>query len=375
MASKVFFTDFRTYSKISLPEKFTKFIEAAGLGNYNFKKKYVAIKMHFGEMGNLAYLRHQYALALCEFVKKRGGRPFLTDSNTLYPGSRSNGLDHLSTAVANGFNQASMPGYHVVIADGIKGTDEVAVPVEGAKYCPKPLIGRAVVDADIIISLNHFKGHESACFGGALKNLGMGCGSRAGKKEMHSSMKPKYDSTKCIGCKKCAASCAHEVQSFKNGKMVFDENKCAGCGRCLEVCPSGALSLHSGDDTILLCRKIAEYSKAVIAGKPNFHITLVCDVSPFCDCYGSNDTPIINDIGMFASSDPVAIDHACVDAVNKAKACEISHLTDEGHGCFKHDNLKNNHPTTDWKDQLEYAQSLGIGSMDYELETFQPKAL
>ncbi len=370
MSSKVYFTDFRTYSKISLPEKFTKFIDKSGLGNIDFKKKYVAVKMHFGEMGNLAFLRHQYAFALCEYIKKRGGRPFLTDSNTLYPGSRQNGLDHLSTAVANGFNQASMPGYHVIIADGIKGTDEVAVPVEGATYCPQAYIGRAVVDADIIISLTHFKGHESACFGGAMKNLGMGCGSRKGKKDMHTSMKPKYDSSKCIGCKKCADACAHDVQKYENGKLIFDEFKCAGCGRCIEVCPTHALTVHSGDDVLVLNRKVAEYTKAVINGKPNFHISLVCDVSPFCDCYGSNDVPIVNDIGMFASVDPVAIDHACVDAVNKAKANDNCHITDLHHcDCDKLDNLRDNSPGTNWSDQLDYAQKLGIGCRDYELET------
>ncbi len=366
MPSKVYFTDFRTYSKISLPEKFTKFIDKSGLGNIDFRKKYVAIKMHFGELGNLAFLRHQYAFALCEYIRKRGGRPFLTDCNTLYPGSRQNGLDHLSTAVANGFNDASLPGYHVIIADGIKGTDEVAVPVDGASYCHQAYIGRAVADADIIISLTHFKGHESACFGGAMKNLGMGCGSRKGKKDMHTSMKPKYDSSKCIGCKKCAEACAHDVQRYQNGKLVFDEFKCTGCGRCIEVCPTHALTVHSGDDVLILNRKVAEYTKAVISGKPNFHISLVCDVSPFCDCYGSNDVPIVNDIGMFASTDPVAVDHACVDAVNDAKANDNCHITDL-HPCNKLDNLRDNSPGTNWSDQLDYAQKLGIGYREYEL--------
>lgn len=369
MASTVYFTDFRTYSEISLPEKFTKFIDESGLGNLDFKKKYVAIKMHFGEMGNLAFLRHQYAYALCEYIRSKGGYPFLTDCNTLYPGSRKNGLDHLTTAVMNGFNQASFPGYHVIIADGIKGTDEVSIPVEGAKYCKTAFIGRAVVDADIVISLNHFKGHESACFGGAVKNLGMGCGSRAGKKDMHTSMKPKYDSSKCIGCKKCEKECAHQVQTFENGKMIFNENNCVGCGRCIDACPSKALTVHSGDDVLILCRKMVEYAKAVITGKQHFHITLVCDVSPYCDCHGSNDVPIVNDIGMFASADPVALDHACVDAVNNAEPIKNSHITDNGEASFSHDNLRNNHPETYWEDQLHYGENLGIGCFDYSLKT------
>lgn len=369
MSGKVYFTDFRTYSKIALTDKFEKLIDEAGLGTIDFKDKFVAIKMHFGEMGNLAFLRHQYAKRLAQYIAQRGGRVFLTDCNTLYTGSRTNAIDHLQTAVDNGFNQASIPGVPVIIADGLKGTDEVDVPVEGALYCPTAKIGRAVVDADIIISLTHFKGHESACFGGALKNLGMGCGSRAGKKDMHTSMKPLYDSDKCIGCKKCATVCAHNVQRYENGKLVFDEGKCAGCGRCIEVCPTHALTVHSDDDVLTLNRKVAEYTKAVICGKPSFHISLVCDVSPFCDCYGCNDVPIVPDIGMFASFDPVALDHACVDAVNSVKHNDNCHITDNGPDKFEHDNLLNNHPTTNWEDQMDYAQSLGIGSKEYTLIT------
>lgn len=366
MSSKVYFCDFRTYSEVSRLEKFENLIDKAGLGTIDFKDKFVAIKLHFGEFGNLAFIRHQYVACLAKYIKERGGKVFLTDCNTLYTGSRTNALDHLDTAIANGFNQASMPGVNVIIADGIKGTDEVDVPVEGAVYCPTAKIGRAVVDADIIISLTHFKGHEEACFGGTMKNLGMGCGSRAGKKDMHTSMKPKYDAGKCIGCKKCASVCAHAAQTFDNKKMVFDEEKCAGCGRCIEFCPTGALSVHSDADVLTLNRKVAEYTKAVINGKPNFHVSLVCDVSPYCDCYGSNDVAIVPDVGMFASFDPVAIDHACVDAVNAQKANDNCHITDNG-PCKFNDNLLNNHPTTNWKDQLDYAEKLGLGCKDYEL--------
>lgn len=367
MKSDVYFTNMRTYSQVSLLDKFENLLAKSGLDKISFKGKFVAIKLHFGEAGNLAFLRHNYANCLAQHIKKLGGKPFFTDCNTLYTGSRTNALDHLDTAMANGFNAVSCPGVNVIIADGLKGTDEVDVPVKGAQYCKTAKIGRAVVDADIIISLSHFKGHESASFGGALKNLGMGCGSRAGKKDMHSSMRPLYDSEKCIGCKKCSSVCAHGAQSYENGKLVLDIDKCAGCGRCLEVCPTGALSVHTDDDVIVLNRKIAEYTKAVIDGKPNFHISLVVDVSPFCDCYGSNDTPIVPDVGMFASSDPVALDKACIDAVNAQEPVKGSRLTDKGHCCHDLDNITNNQPTTNWRDAISYAEKLGLGSSEYNL--------
>lgn len=365
--SKVYFTNFRTYSKVPLTEKFDILLKKSGLDEIDFKGKFVAIKLHFGEAGNLAFIRHNYANTLAQHIKNLGGKVFFTDCNTLYVGSRTNALDHMDTAAANGFNLVSCPGTHVIIADGLKGTDEVDIPVKSAQYCPTAKIGRAVADADIIISLTHFKGHESTSFGGALKNLGMGCGSRAGKKDMHSSMRPLYTESKCIGCKKCSSVCAHGAQTYENNKLVLDMEKCAGCGRCIEICPTHALTVHTEEDVITLNRKIAEYTKAVIDGKPNFHISLVMDVSPFCDCYESNDAPIVPDVGMFASADPVALDMACIDAVNAQKACEGSRLTDEGHCDCHLDNLTNNHPTTNWKDAIAYAEKLGLGTAKYEI--------
>ena len=175
MASKVYFTDFCTGGRETLPQKLARLIMTAGFDQIDFEKKFVAIKIHFGEMGNLAFLRPNYAKVVVDLVKDLGGKPFLTDANTMYVGSRKNALDHLETAYVNGFSPFST-GCHVIIADGLKGTDDVAVPVEGAEYCAEAYIGRAVMDADIVISLNHFKGHEEAGFGGAIKNLGMGCG-------------------------------------------------------------------------------------------------------------------------------------------------------------------------------------------------------
>ena len=314
--SKVYFTDFRALPGTSLQKKLEKLMKKAGIENINFENKFVAIKIHFGEPGNLAYLRPNYAKTVVDVVKELGGKPFLTDCNTLYVGQRKNALDHLEAAYENGFSPFST-GCHVIIADGLKGTDDVEVPVEGGEYVKNAKIGRAVMDADIFISLNHFKGHEMAGFGGALKNIGMGCGSRAGKMEQHRSGKPSVDSEKCKKCHLCAKNCAHGAISFDdNGKANIDHNKCVGCGRCLGACNFDAIYNNNTHANELLNKKMAEYTKAVLDGRPNFHINLVLDISPYCDCHAENDLPILPDIGMFASFDPVALDQACAYSKN-----------------------------------------------------------
>ena len=338
-----------TYAKYCLP--------------IDFKNHYAAIKMHFGEPGNLAFLRPNWARCVADEVKRLGGKPFLTDCNTLYVGGRKNALDHLDSANLNGFNPLTT-GCQIIIADGLKGTDEVDVPVDG-NYVKKAHIGRAVMDADIFISLNHFKGHEATGFGGALKNIGMGCGSRAGKMDMHSQGKPVADAGKCIGCRRCERICAHAAPSFENGKCHIDLTKCVGCGRCIGVCPVDAISEGvSNSNEILNCRMM-EYAKAVLQGRPCFHISIAVDISPNCDCHAENDAPITNNVGLFASFDPVALDQACADAVNAMPENRLSMLAEakEHTGDHFHDI----HPDTSWKQGLEYAESIGLGTRDYTL--------
>ena len=236
MASKVYFADLRADHHENLQQKLTRLMKTAGMGDIDFNEKYVAIKMHFGEPGNLAFLRPNWARTVADFVKERGGKPFLTDCNTLYIGGRKNALDHMESAYVNGFTPYST-GCHIIIADGLKGNDEVAVPVEGGEYVREAKIGRAVMDADVFISLTHFKGHEQAGFGGCLKNIGMGCGSRAGKMAMHADGKPYAKTDLCVGCGACAKICAHNGPQIENKKCRIDQNNCVGCGRCLAKCP------------------------------------------------------------------------------------------------------------------------------------------
>ncbi len=368
MPSKVYFTDFHTHGNESLPQKLRRLIVKAGIKDIDFTDKFTCIKLHFGEPGNLAYLRPNYAKAVADLVKELGGKPFLSDANTLYVGRRKNALEHMDSAYENGFNPFAT-GCHVIIADGLKGTDEVSVPVVGGKYVKEAKIGRAFMDADVFISLSHFKGHESTGFGGCLKNIGMGCGSRAGKMEMHSNSKPYVNDELCINCGACEKICAHSAVDRSSGKAQIREDKCVGCGRCIGVCPKDAVSTRYDEANDILNRKIAEYTKAVVDGRPCFHISLVLDVSPLCDCCGFNDLPIVPNVGMFASFDPVALDVACADAVNAQPIMSGSQLDKAAHEAKhdSHDHFVRMHPETNWQSCVDHAQKLGLGSTEYEL--------
>ncbi|PKL06548.1 MAG: 4Fe-4S ferredoxin [Spirochaetae bacterium HGW-Spirochaetae-9] len=371
-AVKVYFTDFRTVAfGDGLPTKLKKLIKAAGIGQIDFKGKFVAIKTHFGELGNISYLRPNYAKAVADVVKELGGKPFLTDCNTMYPGKRKNALEHLECAWENGFSPLSV-GCPIIIGDGLKGTDDIAVPVVGGEYVKEARIGRAIMDADVFISLTHFKGHEMTGFGGAIKNIGMGCGSRAGKTEQHSGGQALIKQAKCVGCRRCLRECANNALEFDSvaKKMRVDTNNCVGCGRCLGSCNYDAIVFKEDAAVEVLNRRMAEYTKAVVDGRPSFHISLIVDVSPNCDCHGENDAPILPDIGMFASFDPLALDQACVDACMKAQALPGSLISDNAEKpgfVDRHDHFVNSAPDSEWQSCLEHAEKIGLGSRKYEL--------
>ena len=319
--AKVYFSDFRTVPfGDGLPVKLKKLIKKAGIGQIDMDGKFVAIKMHFGELGNISYLRPNYARAVADVVKELGG-------------------EHLECAWENGFTPLTV-GCPVLIGDGLKGTDDIAVPVVGGEYVKEAKIGRAIMDADVFISLTHFKGHELTGFGGTIKNIGMGCGSRAGKKDQHSNGKANIDLELCRGCRKCEKECANDGLSFD------------AAGKKMTV------------------NRMAEYAKAVVDGRPNFHISLVVDVSPNCDCHGENDAPILPDIGMFASLDPLALDQACADACLKAQPLPGSQLSDnltKASFVDHHDHFINSAPESEWRTCLEHAEKIGLGTRNYEL--------
>ena len=279
-ASKVYYTDFRCPVGTSLLEKLRRVCIAAGIKDIDMDGRFVAIKMHFGELGNLAFLRPNYAKVVADLCKEQGGMPFLTDCNTLYPGSRKNALEHLSCAQLNGFWPMTT-GCQVIIGDGLRGTDEVEVPVPNGEYCKTAKIGRAIMDADVFISLTHFKGHESTGFGGALKNIGMGCGSRAGKMEQHAAGKPAVQEGLCRGCHRCAKECGSDAITYNTeNKAVIDYDKCKGCGRCIGACSFDAIYSPNDCANELLDRKMAEYAAAVCHDRPCFHVSLVQASAP-----------------------------------------------------------------------------------------------
>ncbi len=390
--AKVYFTDLRTHGRESQLDKLKRLIRRAGIDQIDFENKFVAIKIHFGELGNLSFLRPNYARAVADVVKELGGKPFLTDCNTLYVGSRKNALEHIDTAYQNGFTPYAT-GCQVIIADGIKGTDETLVPVKNGEYVKEAKIGHALMDADIVISLTHFKGHEQAGFGGAMKNLGMGGGSRAGKMEQHAAGKPSVATEQCVGCRACEKICAHGAFSFDgvrertlaNGKTrevhvaSIDHDRCVGCGRCIAVCNQDAIKPDYDAAADVLNCKIAEYTQAIVQDRPSFHISLAMDISPNCDCHAENDTPIVNDIGMFASFDCVAIDQACADAALAQTPLPNTVLTESAEKMeHDHEHLEGEqasdpfcitHPDTDWRSCIAHAEKIGLGTSEYELIT------
>lgn len=384
--SKVYFTNFRTSTSVSLLNKLEKLLRASGIEELDCKDKFTAIKIHFGEPGNMSYIRPNYANVVVDLLKGMGAKVFLTDSNTLYSGGRSNGVDHLYAASHNGYNllQVNAP---VVIADGIKGTEYIEMPVEGGEYCTSAKIGAAVANADVVVSMSHFKGHEMTGFGGALKNLGMGAASVGGKLFLHSEAQPEIDEKECVCCRACEKHCAHDaihVDKEVRHSAVIDYTKCVGCGQCVAVCQFDAARVVHNSSSKVINYKIAEYTKAILADKPNFHIAMIMDVSPECDCWGSNDAAIVPNIGMACSTDPVALDMACADLVMGAPAIQGTMYTDKYKSYVKstpdqyscncngeNDKFFYMHPSTDWKSGLLHAEKIGLGSTEYELITIK----
>lgn len=359
--AKVYFIDFHTSPKQNILSKLNKLIDKAGLSSFDLDKKIVAIKIHFGEPGNMSYIRPNFASVVSKAVIKHGGLPFLTDSNTLYKGRRSNGVDHLTSAMENGFVPA-VTGCQVIIADGVKGTDYAEIEIN-QKNCTTAKIGAAIAKADVLVSINHFKGHEMAGFGGCIKNIGMGSGSIGGKLEMHSDSQPYIVAENCTACKVCEKNCAHDAIHVTDKKVaVIDYEKCVGCGQCVAVCMFDSAQVRWNAE--LMLEKTAEYAFAAVKDKPSFHLNFVMDISPNCDCWNFNDVPIAPNIGILASTDPVAIDQASADLVNQAPVYKGSVIENHSHVT---DKFKAVFPNTNWRAGLEYAEKIGLGTRDYEL--------
>ena len=364
MASDVFFTDMRAKQGLSLLDKVEKLFERAGFDKLIKPKELVAVKVHFGEKGNTTYIRPQFIRRIVDKISALGGKPFLTDANTLYVGSRANAVDHLKTAAENGFG-FSAAGAPVVIADGINGKDYVNVEVNLNNF-KSVKVASAAYHANAMLVVSHFKGHEVSGFGGAIKNVGMGLGSRSGKQQMHSDLRPQVTADKCIGCATCHSWCPAGSIKITKKKAIIDEKKCIGCGECTVTCPEHAIGINWLSDPDTFQEKIVEYMAGVIKNKKDKmgYISFVMNVTPDCDCCSWSDAPIVGDVGIAASTDPVALDQACVDLVNKQKPLLNSRL--DGYVTVE-DKFGGVHPMVDWSVQLRYAEQIGLGTRKYNL--------
>jgi len=374
MKSSVFFSDLKVQSGKTLLDKVDILLDRADLKVKIREKDLVAIKLHFGEKGNTAFVRPIFLRRIVDRAKELKGKPFLTDTNTLYTGTRSEAVSHLTTAFENGFTE-SVVNAPIVIADGLRGNTATKVRID------KPIfktvsIAREIDMADALITITHFKGHELSGFGGALKNLGMGCSSREGKLSQHSNISPKVKGKSCKSCERCLSWCAQEAISMrasqsgvetKQAVAFIDPKKCVGCGECILTCPSGAIQIQWNESIPIFQKKMVEHAYGAVQKKKGktLYLNFLTQISPACDCYGYSDMPIVRDIGIPSSEDPVAIDQASVELVNKEEGNRSSKLPKnwEPEG----DKFRAIYPEVDWNIQLAYAEEIGLGTREYEL--------
>jgi uncharacterized protein len=364
--SKVYFANLRaTGHHEGLLIKVGKLCDQLDFGHLANPGELVAIKLHFGEKGNTNFIRPIFVREIVDKVKATQAKPFLTDTNTLYVGSRANSVDHLNTAITNGFSYAVVNA-PLIIADGLHGKNFIEVDIH-KKHFKKVKLGSDLYHADSLICLSHVKGHMMTGFGGAMKNLAMGGASRAGKQQQHSSLLPDI-STKCLGCKVCHKWCPADAIFFNaDGKAVINPEKCLGCGECTVSCPHKVIKIQWKETTSNVQERMAEYVYGLLKdkqGKTAF-ISFVMNVSPDCDCNSWSDAAIVNDIGILASHDPVAIDQAAVDLINAQPGKEGTAL--KANLAPGEDKFRGVHPDIDWTVQLRYAEELGIGSRKYAL--------
>ncbi len=374
MINPVFFSDLKLKSGKTLLDKLDILLERVDLKGKIREKDLVAIKLHFGEKGNTAYVRPIFLRRVVDRVKQCQGKPFLTDTNTLYTGARSEAVSHLNTAIENGFAE-SVVNAPIVIADGLRGNSPVKVRID-KRIFKTVSIAREISMSDALIAVTHFKGHELSGFGGALKNLGMGCASREGKLSQHSNITPRVKKKTCKGCETCLSWCAQKAISMltlksgveaKHGNAFIDPKRCVGCGECILSCPSGAIEIQWNESIPIFQKKMVEHAYGAVLKKKRkvLYLNFLTQISPACDCYGYSDAPIVNDIGILSSGDPVAIDQASVDLVNGEAGNRASKLQKNWNP--GEDKFRAVYPEVDWNIQLAYAEEIGMGTRKYEL--------
>jgi uncharacterized protein len=354
MASEVFFSPLDNKKFISPLNKITRLLEKCDIKARFKKNDLIALKVHFGEMGNTAFVRPIFLRPVIEAVKSIGAKPFLTDTNTLYAGMRTNSVDHIHNANLNGFNYSTLQ-VPVIIADGIRGENVVEFAVD-QPLLKKVMIASDIYNSDGMIVVSHFKAHELSGIGGAIKNVAMGCGGRRGKYEMHSDSKPHVVQKNCTKCGRCVVSC--QVKAIEMKVKALITNRCVGCGRCIAVCPELAINVDWNTTSEGMQKKMIEYSFGIQKAMKSriTYINIMTQMSPACDCYGGNDGPMAPDVGFLSSNDPVALDKACYDLLVKAAG---------------KDPIKDVYPHINTGIQFDYAREIGFGNPEYEMVTVE----
>jgi hypothetical protein len=372
MSSIVHCADLRAGPRENLHDKLERLLEETGLAGIVSPGDLTAIKLHFGERGGHAYLRPTFVRRIVDRIHTLGGKPFLTDSSTLYPGQRKEAVSALSCAIQHGFAYAVVNA-PLLMCDGLRGHSARRVAIPG-ELLQSVDIGLEILEADALVVLSHFKCHELTGFGGALKNLGMGCSSRSGKLEQHSTVAPLVSAEHCTVCGACLKACAHAAIEGTDGKARIDSERCTGCGRCIAVCEPKAIRIQWNEQAPLVMKKMAEYALGAVSGKDGkvLFVNFVTQVSPACDCYGFSDAPIVPDLGILASTDPVALDQACADLVIAARGLPGTAMV-HGHEPGG-DKFRGVHPEIDWEITLAHAETLGLGQRAYRLQRLAPKS-
>jgi uncharacterized protein len=366
MASRVYFADLRARRpEESTISKIQKLFEEAGFVELLGVDDLTAIKIHFGEYGNDSYVNPVFVRQVVEKIRAAGAKPFITDTNTLYSGSRHNAVDHLITAIEHGFDY-SVVRAPLIISDGLKSQNTSEVEI-GLKHFKSVKIGSDIVAADSMIVMSHFKGHIVAGFGGAIKNLAMGCAPAAGKKDQHFRTSPHVVEENCIGCGNCVEVCPVGAASILGEVSRIEREICISCMQCMEACPSEAIDIDWEHDIPEFLECITEYAAGAIKGKEDRvgYINFLLKITPDCDCVPWSDAPIVPDIGILASKDPVALDQVSYDLVNRQKGLINSSLhSNHEKGA---DKFRGVWPKVDGTHQLKYGEKIGLGSQDYEL--------
>lgn len=348
MKNKVFFKPGTARDFLAAPQKILDGIKKTGFLEGVKKDEFVGLKIHFGEKDNKSHINPAYLSSLVKFLKKRGAKSFFFETNTLYRGRRLNAVDHINLAYKHGFGRLDIP---IIIGDGLRGNDFIEVEINKKNFS-SCFLAAALADIDSLIVLSHFTGHMLAGFGASLKNLAMGCASRKGKMLQHCQVSPKINENKCVNCGICARACSADAIEKRDKAYFIIEEKCIGCAQCVGACPLAAVRIIWSEEYDLLGEKLAEYAYAASRDRRCVYVNFCLYITKECDCMNREKKGFVPDLGVFFGLDPVSVDKASIDLLIQREGKDV---------------LSQIHPQIDYQRHLQYAQDIGLGSLEYKL--------